>query len=271
MPHPFPGMNPWLEDSRYWRGIHQRLITSIGDAIAPELAPRYFVDVETHTYVSREGAPTRSRFPDVAILDTGGTATLVAPSMAAVAELDEAVDNEMEPYTVDLPRESFEEAFLIVRLVSTNEIVTVIELLSHTNKRRGADRQSYLEKRRAYFESIVNIVEIDFLRANEPMPLTETAHDQPAGDYRILLRYRDEPGVVHVWQIGVQQRIPKFRVPLLPPDLGPYLDLGALLQQIYDRAQYRLVVDYTQPPVPPLSNAVAAWAAEQIAVVKQNS
>ena len=267
MPHPFPGMNPWLENPRFWRNVHVSLLTAIRDNLAPQLAPRYFVDVETHTYISQEGSPTQSRFPDVTIIDTGGAATLVAPSPAALAELAD----EGEPTLIELPREAFEEVYLTVRLVSTGEVVTVIELLSHTNKRADANRRSYLEKRQAYFHSIVNIVEIDFLRAGEPMPHTDPPQGKEQADYRILLRYKDEPGVVHIWNFNVRVHVSKFRVPLQPGELGPELFLGTLLQEVYDRAQYRLVVDYTQPPVPPLSDAVVAWAAEQIAVVKQNS
>ena len=50
MPHQFPGMNPWLEDVRLWRDVHQSLITALRDVLAPQLEPRYFVAVETHTY-----------------------------------------------------------------------------------------------------------------------------------------------------------------------------------------------------------------------------
>jgi len=49
MAYPFPGMNPWLENPMVWKGIHQRLITSLADIVAPQLEPRYFVGVETHT------------------------------------------------------------------------------------------------------------------------------------------------------------------------------------------------------------------------------
>ena len=49
MAYPFPGMNPWLENPTVWKGIHQRLITSLADILAPQLEPRYFVAVETHT------------------------------------------------------------------------------------------------------------------------------------------------------------------------------------------------------------------------------
>ena len=46
---PFPGMDPWLESPTLWPDVHNSLITSIRDALAPRLAPRYFVGVESRT------------------------------------------------------------------------------------------------------------------------------------------------------------------------------------------------------------------------------
>ncbi len=37
------------------------------------------------------------------------------------------------------------------------------------------------------------------------------------------------------------------------------VDLGAILHALYARARFDLRLDYTQPPVPPLSDVDAAW------------
>ena len=39
---PFPGMDPWLEGPTIWADVHGRLITSIADALAPQLASALF-------------------------------------------------------------------------------------------------------------------------------------------------------------------------------------------------------------------------------------
>ncbi|MEM7538337.1 MAG: DUF4058 family protein [Chloroflexota bacterium] len=44
MSYPFPGMNPWLEESRLWKNVHNTLITSIRDELTALLLPHYFVD-----------------------------------------------------------------------------------------------------------------------------------------------------------------------------------------------------------------------------------
>jgi hypothetical protein len=50
MPSPFPGMNPYLERTGLWRGVHNHLIVSIADDLGPRVQPRY--------YVSKDQEPT---------------------------------------------------------------------------------------------------------------------------------------------------------------------------------------------------------------------
>ncbi len=254
MGYPFPGMNPWLERPALWRDVHHRLISAIADDLAPRLAPRYFIAVETHTYITQPGQlPPASRYPDVMILERGGpaVATAAAPTTA--------------PFLlVDLPRhEPLIEGYLEIRLVSTGEVVTVIELLSYTNKLPGGGRGDYLKRRESRLDSHFNFVEIDLLRTGPPLPYTERAADS---HYRLFIRRRKVPRQARLYPFSVRQAIPTFSLPLLPDDQEPIVDLGALLQSLYARARYDLVTDYAKPPEPPLNEADVAWAAEQLAL-----
>ncbi|MFN8490196.1 MAG: DUF4058 family protein [Caldilineaceae bacterium] len=246
MAYPFPGMNPWLETSRLWRDVHQRLITNLAELLAPQLEPRYFVGVETHTYISiTPSQPLQTRYPDVSILHRGGPAVATAPNMTADT-----------PQVIEIPLpEPYEEPYLEVRLLPDGEVVTVIELLSHTNKRSGSERAAYLEKRDAFIKSELSFIEIDLLRAGQPMPYTDYG-----ADYRILVRRSEVLHRGHLYSFSVRQPIPRFPLPLLPDDQEPIVDLGALLQEVYDRARYKLVIDYQKPPEPPLSDEDTAWA-----------
>ncbi len=51
------------------------------------------------------------------------------------------------------------------------ELVTIVEVLSPTNKRPGEGRRRYIRKRETIVAGLVNLVEIDLLRRWEPMPL----------------------------------------------------------------------------------------------------
>ena len=49
-------------------------------------------------------------------------------------------------------------------------------------------------------------------------------------------------------------------LPLLPGDDEPEVALNRILHTLYRRARFDLRLDYTQPPIPPLAEAEAAWA-----------
>jgi len=49
-------------------------------------------------------------------------------------------------------------------------------------------------------------------------------------------------------------------LPLLPGDDEPEVALNHILHALYRRARFDLRLDYTQPPIPPLAEADAAWA-----------
>ena len=255
MSYPFPGMNPWLENPLVWKGVHQRVITALADILAAQLEPRYFVAVETHTYISTmPSKPLQTRYPDLSILKVREAPVHYATTLNAPA-----------PLVIDLPLpEPYEEPYLEVRLVPDGEVVTVIELLSHTNKQAGDERRSYIKKREALIDSDVHFVEIDLLRAYPPMPFTEHL----TADYRIFIRRRELNRQAHLYAFTVRDPIPLFPLPLLPDDQEPLVDLGTLLHEVYDRARYRLVIDYSKPPSPQLEPADAAWAADCLAAAQ---
>ncbi len=251
MPYPFPGMNPWLENPALWHSVHQSLIVALRDELAPRLRPRYFVALETHTYIAFiPDEPPAETYPDVMIVNQSGPAVRVATA------------SETAPYvTVALPiAEPIEESYLEIRAMPRGEVVTVIEILSHANKRPSRDRDTYLQKREALLASSVHLVEIDLLRSGPPMPYTQ----RPPGHYRLFVRRAEHPRQAQLYNFNFRDPLPVFPLPLRPDDTEPPVDLGALLQGVYDRAGYDMVINYQQPPTPPLSEDDAAWAAGQL-------
>ena len=63
MSSPFPGMDPYLEQPAFWSSFHSRLIVAIADALAPQLLPHYYIEVETRTY-SEGGEDVMVGIPD---------------------------------------------------------------------------------------------------------------------------------------------------------------------------------------------------------------
>lgn len=260
MPHPFPGMNPYLERPGLWEEVHTRLIVAIADWLGPRVRPRYRVAVEQRTYVDLAfvGAPARLvGKPDVLVTAVEGEAVPDASSLgpsrrgtAVVAErplLDDVV-----------------ERFLEVRVAGSGEVVTVMELLSPSNKRSGEGRRTYDAKRSRVLGTRTNLVEIDLIRAGDPMPM-RLPPGVPPGDYRIVVSRSPTRPRADVYAFSLRDPIPAVPVPLLPDDQEPLVPLNQLLHELYDRAGYDLTVDYAGPLDPPLAPDDSVWIASRLA------
>jgi hypothetical protein len=248
-------MDPWLEHPSLWPGVHNRLITAIADELVPKVAPKYFVDVEQHTYITSHLGDLAIIEPDVLIGRTKSRKRIPrdeAPVTARIGVIE--MDIEL-PVGIQV-----DEWYLEVRTTVTGRLVTVIEVLSPTNKSAGSGRKKYLRKRRRILETKTNLVEIDLLRAGRTMPMT--ARRPVESDYRIVVGRGASRPQGRLYAFGVRQAIPAIPLPLLPKDTEPSLDLNAVLHALYERARFDLVLDYSEPPVPPLGEEDAAWASE---------
>src|SRR5579871_1632474 len=130
MPSPFPGMDPYLEDRQLWPDVHARLIVAIGDSLAPQIAPAYYVRIEQRTYI----APVEPR-PFLAPPDAAIIAASPPPSSGGVAVMAPVAATGT---TVTLPQfERARESYLEIHDSGTHQVVTAIEVLSPTNKVSG--------------------------------------------------------------------------------------------------------------------------------------
>ncbi|MGP0064427.1 MAG: DUF4058 family protein [Isosphaeraceae bacterium] len=251
---PFPGMDPWLEHPARWLGVHNRLIAAIADEIVPKVAPRYFVDVEQHTYVTLLGGETITDRPDIIVGRTKSRERLPRPSESIASATVGVLEVDIEVPVKD----RIDEWYLEIRDVGTGKLVTVIEVLSPTNKSNGAGRKAYCKKRNRIFGSNTNLIEIDLLRAGKPMPMR--TREPVESDYRVMISRGKSRPRAKLLAFGVRQAIPAIPIPLLPKDPEPSLDLNGVLHALYDRARYDLRLDYANPPVPPLIEDDAEWA-----------
>ena len=148
------------------------------------------------------------------------------------------------------------ETFLEVREVGSGRVITLVEVLSPSNKRPGDGRDQYERKRLRVLGSQTHLVEIDLLRGGAPLPLRGTI---AASHYRILVSRAGQPPRAALLSWSVREPIPPFVLPLQPGDAEPSLELTALLHGLYDRAGYDLRIDYREEPEPPLAGDDAAW------------
>src|SRR5688572_11321974 len=176
MPSPFPGMDPFIE-GQAWEDFHHELIAVVRESLMPRVRPRYVVRVEERIYLEHAPEePPKVILPDVSVLRRSESA--VPPQGGRSGATAVAI----EPVIPTMPMpEQVREAYLTVRERETMAVVTVIEVLSPKNKRRGGDgRRDYLRKREGVPESPAHLVELDLLRGGDRPPTVEPL---PAGDY----------------------------------------------------------------------------------------
>ena len=247
MPSPFPGMDPYLEHPTLWPGVHNGLIAALQLSLAPQLRPHYYVAIEERLYITEPDQRVLVGRSDLAVVGPSAAETCLKPSPSASSVL--AVQ-------VPLPDE-VHDTYLEVRQTGTDYVLTVVEILSPTNKRPGRGRRIYEDKRMEVLASRTHLVEVDLIRAGEPMPIMGNGS---ASDYRVLVGRGDCRPNATLYAFGVRQPIPPFTLPLKPDDQEPTVDLGRILHDLYDRASYDLRLDYTGDAYPPLASTDAAWA-----------
>jgi Protein of unknown function (DUF4058) len=255
MPSPFPGMDPYLEISE-WFNFHFDLIAAIKDQIQPLVFPNYLVVTETRVYLERNEGDTLRFIPDIGFQPTGATGAHWQTESGATAVL------EPDYYLAVMPEEH-REHYLVLRDRGKNELVTVIEILSPTNKLPGSDgTREYHQKRERLLESHVNLIEIDLLRGGQRPRLNRP--QPPWMDYCVYLHRASERPKILAWQFTIRHRLPELPVPLSDGDPDVRLNLQAAFTSLYDRLGYSLRIPYDQPLAPPVRPDDEQWVREQL-------
>ncbi len=246
MPSPFPGMDPYLEAQPFWGDLHSSMITMMKAELNRRLPPNYSAWSDIYVWLHEPDAESRRTKPDVFVTSTetsngGAVAMLPAPATSILP----AVRREGNKY-------------LKIKEVGSGRVVTVVELVSPSNKSPGEDRDAFLAKRNEYLATKTNIVEIDLLRQGQRLPLGDPP---PKSDYyAFVCREIDFPKTA-IWPISVRDPLPEIAVPLNAADGYVVLPLQACFDAAYDLGSYRKSVDYSKPPLISLRSGDSEWAA----------
>jgi hypothetical protein len=176
MKSPFPGMDPYLED--HWGDVHLNLI-SFAEGLLNEHLPRDLRARAQERVLVELPSADRVYYPDVRVIEHERPGRGSAAVAAAGVTMAEPL---LEPET---------QGFLeIVETRPERRVITVIEVLSPSNKYAGTGRQHDRQKQRDL--AGIGLVEIDLLRAGP-----------------------------HVLQVPLAQYPPEYRTPykVCPPRL----------------------------------------------------
>jgi len=263
-------MDPYLEAPDIWPDVHNRLATAISDQLNLALPSLYYARLEMRPEVGIvEEERTHARIiPDVSVVhrtigqkpESAGVAVL-----GTRAEVSPSID-------VEILTESISHYFVEIRDASRNHhLITLIEILSPSNKRPGKDRLAYRRKQEEILDSDANLIEIDLLRSGERVPAAPEVQAlldrmQPPADYLVTVNRAWNRLNFQLFPITLRECLPCISVPLKEGEPEVLLDLQYVFTRVYDTGPYlRGAVDYSTTPRPPLTGDAAAWAAEQVA------
>lgn len=257
MPSPLPGMDPWLE-GRLWPDVHNSLIYTIRSALSTELPEGYFAGIEEYVWLSSDGHESRSQRvkPDGYVVETQSS---LPQSQRGHAHIRTAEPTAI--VTLPMPDAVARKQYLRIT-DHDGDVVTVIEVLSPSDKLPKQDRAHYLNKRDEYFAAGANLIEIDLLRKGHRVPMGDPA--LPEADYYILVSPENQFPHSMAWAFTVRDPIPTIPVPLRVGIPAIPLALQRCLDRAYDDARYNTKIDYTKPPSPPLRKADADWVQEYL-------
>lgn len=253
---PFPGMDPYLESPAHWSDFHGHFVPQLAEAINQRLPDNYVARIGEHVSVVMpvaEPPSAQSFFPDVTLIRSSREANSGAAGGTAVAAPPEPVIMT----NVEFADEHTEAYVRIVRLPG-QELVTVLELISPTNK-YGDGRGEYMRKRKEFLRQPVNLVELDLLRAGVRVAF---ARPLPPGHYYGFVSRSSGTHLTEAYAWTVRESFPRLPIPLRAPDPDVLIDLNEPFAAAYERGRYWKLINYAEPPPPPpFGGDDAQWVA----------
>jgi hypothetical protein len=262
-------MDPYLEAPDIWPDFHHALATAIRNELNADLPTPYYACVEMRQEMGivEEGPARHWIVPDVMVVRhprpsaRGGAAVLDRPRREISNALELIVHRDPVPHHYVEIRDS----------ARGHKLITLIEILSPSNKRPGPDRDAYQRKQSEVLESDASLIELDLLRAGAriipDLELGALLHQiDPSPYYLVLVNRawrRNGELAYQVFARGLREWLPCIPVPLKQGEPEVPLDLQFVVNRAYDGGPYRRgLVDYTQPPRPPLPEPDASWTAQ---------
>ncbi len=197
MPSPFPGMDPYLEAADIWPDLHDALAGGIRNELNQMLPHPYYARLEMRQELGiiEEPGERQRIVPDIVVVSHPRALPQVEGGGVAVAtrtRREISPNVELEVFT-----EPIRHLFVEIRdPTQGHKLITLIEILSPSNKRSGPDREAYANKQGEVLNSDASLIELDLLRGGR----RSLDGPGPRGDDRAL---ETEAGLCGPGQPGV--------------------------------------------------------------------
>src|SRR5262249_5977187 len=103
---------------------------------------------------------------------------------------------------------------------------------------------------------------IDLQRAGNRVPVDG---ELPRATYFLFVSRSGRRPNVGIWPVQLHDRLPVLPVPLKRPDPDVPLDLQAIVDSIYDRSNYDMLINYTKALSGPLTISEKQYVASRVA------
>lgn len=224
---PFPAqIDPWAEQGRYFHQIHAHMIGYLVDQITEPLYERgYLTGRETSIQISVSQ-------PDVMIEE--------------VREHPRKILNYAEAGTILVQPEPDLDS-LFIKALDTGQLVTVVEIVSPSNKASHQKIYNYQVRRTSLIQQGVNVVEIDLTRSVKRLLDDNITESFP---YHIVIYPHDEPP--HFLGMRLEDAPKTFALPLRDDVIAT--ELNPIYRLAYSKLLVALQIhnagDYTEAGLP---------------------
>jgi hypothetical protein len=144
-------------------------------------------------------------------------------------------------------RESHTEPFVEIRQRTDNRLVTLVDIISPTNRTSVSGKAAYLDSRIDALNHRAAVVEIDLVTQGKP-PLDFDRTQLPEHHYTITVTRGAAPHRHQVYAAVLTKRLPPFKLPLAADDRDTVIDLQVSFARAYDAADFSRKIDYTTTP-----------------------
>lgn len=176
-------------------------------------------------------------------------------------------------YSTEMPlftsviREQHTEEVIEIRQRTDNRLITMIDVVSPTNKGTASGRGAYLDTRRQARAQNASLVEIDLVLKGEPM-LDYSRDGLPDWDYAVTVTRSNQPERYEIYTATLQKRLPRFKMPLALDDRDTVVDLQTTFARCFDQGSFGQQIDYRKDPPAVTLDEDRTWVNEVLIQAK---
>jgi len=194
--------------------------------------------------------------------DTTITQSLAALPASKSSASTAVLDNPRVHGLVTMEWEEVSDDYIeVVTTDREQRVVTVIEVLSPSNKATGEDHEKYKSKQAKILASDTNLLEIDLLRQGRyTVAIPETLMQKFGRWYGVVSLHRAfRHQEYEYWLCRMSEPLPPVTVPLTPGVPEIVCDIQKMYQRLYNDGRFAQRIDYALLPSVPLTEEEKAW------------